>query len=327
MTGCTMGTTWRAWALLAIALALGACSSRQSAPVIERAPGPAAPAAKPAPAAAPVVAAPVASAGPGFYVVKRGDTLFGIALDQGHDYKDIAAWNNLANPNQIQIGQVLRVIPPEAAANDSGVVVRPIAQPGTQAATPPAAARGPRTEPSGAKKPYSDETLAQMQRDAARVAAAPAVVQATPKPTEAARPAEPPKPPEAGKPVEGDEVAWAWPASGRIIGQFSESGTNKGIDIAAKVGDPVLAAGPGRVVYSGQGLRGYGRLIIIKHNNTYLSAYAHNSNLLVKEGQNVTRGQRIAEAGNSDADVPKLHFEIRRQGKPIDPMKFLPEQR
>ena len=327
MTGYTMGTTWRHAGLLAMALALGACSSRQSAPVIERTAGPAAPVAKPAPAPAPAAAPAVTSAGPGFYTVKRGDTLFGIALDQGHDYKDIAAWNNLANPNQIQVGQVLRVIPPEATTSDSGVVVRPIAQPGTQAAAPPAAARGPRTEPSGAKKPYSDETLAQMQRDAVRVIAAPAVVQAGPKPAETAKPAEPPKPAEAAKPVEGDEVAWAWPASGRIIGQFSDSGANKGIDIAAKVGDPVLAAGPGRVVYSGQGLRGYGRLIIIKHNNTYLSAYAHNSSLLVKEGQIVSRGQRIAEAGNSDSDVPKLHFEIRRQGKPIDPLKFLPEQR
>jgi lipoprotein NlpD len=121
--------------------------------------------------------------------------------------------------------------------------------------------------------------------------------------------------------------AWAWPASGKLIGQFAENGANKGIDIAAKVGDPVLAAGPGRVVYSGQGLRGYGKLIIIKHNNTYLSAYAHNNTLLVKEGQTVTRGQRIAEAGNSDSDVPKLHFEIRRQGKPVDPLKLLPEQR
>ena len=163
-----------------------------------------------------------------------------------------------------------------------------------------------------------------MQREGAR----PAVVAAPAgKPAEPAKAAEPAKPVEAAKPPEGEEVAWAWPATGKLIGQFSESGNNKGIDIAAKVGDPVLAAGPGRVVYSGQGLRGYGRLIIIKHNNTYLSAYAHNNALLVKEGQTVTRGQRIAEAGNSDSEVPKLHFEIRRQGKPVDPLKLLPEQR
>lgn len=302
---------------LAMLMALAACGSRQSAPVIER--GPAAPAPKPA---APSTAAPApgAATGPDFYTVKRGDTLYGIALDHGQDYKDLAGWNNIANPNLIQAGQVLRVTPPAATTAESGVVVRAITPPG--GASPGAA--GPRTEPSGAKRPYSDETLAQMQRDGARpaVAAVPAS-----KPAEPAKAAEPTKPAEAARPPEGDEVAWAWPAVGKLIGQFSESGANKGIDIAAKVGDPVLAAGPGRVVYSGQGLRGYGRLIIIKHNNTYLSAYAHNNALLVKEGQTVSRGQRIAEAGNSDSEVPKLHFEIRRQGKPVDPLKFLPEQR
>ena len=301
---------------LMVVLAFAACSSRQSAPVIERAPSAGSPAPKPAAPAAP----PPAVAAAGTYVVKRGDTLYGIALDHGHDYRDIAAWNSLANPHQIQIGQVLRVNPPAPTVAESGVVVRPITQPGAQSGVPAATAQGPRTEPSGAKKPYSDETLAQMQRDSGRSA---------PPPVVAARPAEAPapKPVEPARPAESDEVAWAWPASGRIIGQFTESGANKGIDLAAKVGDPVLAAGPGRVVYSGQGLRGYGRLIIIKHNNSFLSAYAHNSTLLVKEGQNVTRGQKIAEAGNTDSDVPKLHFEIRRQGKPVDPLKYLPEQR
>ena len=301
---------------LMVMLALAACSSRQSAPVIERAPAAGIPAPKPAAPAA----LPPAVAAAGTYIVKRGDTLYGIALDHGHDYRDIAAWNNLANPNQIQIGQVLRVIPPAATVAEAGVVVRPITQPGAHSGAPGASAQGPRTEPSGAKKPYSDDALAQMQRDSGRSA---------PPPVVAAKPAEAPapKPVEPARPAESDEVTWAWPASGRIIGQFTENGANKGIDLAAKVGDPVLAAGPGRVVYSGQGLRGYGRLIIIKHNNTFLSAYAHNSTLLVKEGQNVTRGQKIAEAGNTDTDVPKLHFEIRRQGKPVDPLKYLPEQR
>jgi lipoprotein NlpD len=165
------------------------------------------------------------------------------------------------------------------------------------------------TEPRGDKRPYSDEALAQAQGKPAAPAAKPAEKPAEPKPA-----------------AVSDDVAWGWPATGKLIGQFSETGANKGIDIAAKVGDPVIAAGPGKVVYSGQGLRGYGRLVIIKHNNTYLSAYAHNSNLLVKEGQAVTKGQKIAEAGNTDSDVPKLHFEIRRQGKPIDPIKLLPER-
>ena len=302
------------WAVFALMLA--ACSSRQSAPVIDRAP--------PGPAARPVAPATAStSTSADLYTVKRGDTLFGIALDHGQDYRDIATWNSIANPNQIQVGQVLRVTPPGATvaaapAPDSGVVVRPI----TPVGGAPVAAAAPKTEPSGAKKPYSDGAYAQMQKDSTRpaIAVAPA---ATPPP--AAKPPEP-KPADP-RPAEADDVVWAWPASGRVIGQFTESGANKGIDIAAKVGDPVLAAGPGRVVYSGQGLRGYGRLIIIKHNNTFLSAYAHNSSLLVKEGQNVTRGQKIAEAGNTDSDVPKLHFEIRRQGKPVDPARLLPEQR
>ena len=295
-----------------IAVVLGAgCSTRQSAPVIERASPPAA--AKPATPA--VVAAPAAAAD--FYTVKRGDTLISIALNHGHDYRDIAAWNNISDPNLIRVDQVLRVTPPPGApAGESGVIVRPVTPPGG-ASPAPAPATAARTEPAGAKKPYSDETYAQMQRDANRTAVA--VVAA---PAGKPEPKPEPRPVEPG--ADGDDVAWAWPLSGRIIGQFSESGANKGLDIAAKVGDPVLAAGPGRVVYSGQGLRGYGRLVIVKHNNTFLSAYAHNSTLLVKEGQTVARGQKIAEAGNTDSDVPKLHFEIRRQGKPVDPAKYLP---
>ncbi len=314
-------------ALLMLAL-LSACSTRQTAPVVERSPAPASPAAKPAASSTPAAKPPAPSAAD-FYTVKRGDTLFGIALDHGHDYREMAAWNNIVNPSVIQVGQVLRVTPPAGApgvqgaagtpgttgAGESGVVVRPITPPGGTPAGAPSAPAGTITEPRGDKRPYSDEALAQAQGQAT---AKPAAASPAPKPADKA--AEP-KPP-----VESDDVAWGWPASGRVIGAFSDSGANKGLDIAAKVGDPVLAAGPGKVVYSGQGLRGYGRLVIIKHNNTYLSAYAHNSNLLVKEGQLVTKGQRIAEAGNSDSDVPKLHFEIRRQGKPVDPAKFLPER-
>jgi lipoprotein NlpD len=124
---------------------------------------------------------------------------------------------------------------------------------------------------------------------------------------------------------EGDEDAldWGLPAQGKLIGQFSESANRKGIDIAGKLGQPVLASAPGKVVYSGSGLRGYGKLIIIKHNKTYLSAYAHNDKVLVKEGQSVTRGQKIAEMGNTDANQVELHFEVRRFGKPVDPAKYL----
>ncbi|HEY4370594.1 MAG TPA: peptidoglycan DD-metalloendopeptidase family protein [Burkholderiales bacterium] len=313
---------------------LAACASGSRAPIVDRNPG----ARPPATAAAP--GAPAAPSGPEYYTVKRGDTLYSIALDHGQDYKEVAAWNNLTNVNVISVGQVLRVVPPGQAApapvpgtpDANGVIVRPIVPSGGEPVAVTPGVAGPavgavKTEPNGAKRPYSEEALAQAQREATRTGPS-AVAQASPSATV--------PPPAAGTPVPavvpparpegGEEVAWAWPASGKIIGQFSDTGTNKGVDIAAKVGDPVYAAGPGKVVYAGQGLRGYGRLIIIKHNNTYLSAYAHNSVLLVKEGQAVTKGQKIAEAGNTDSDTPKLHFEIRRQGKPVDPTKYLPER-
>ncbi|MDB5802748.1 MAG: Peptidase [Betaproteobacteria bacterium] len=317
---------------------LAACASGTRAPIVDRSPG----GASPATAARPAAPAPT---GPEYYTVKRGDTLYSIALDHGQDYKDIAGWNNIANVNIISVGQVLRVVPPGGPAaaqvgTDSGaVIVRPITPSGGESAPVAAAApaaTGLKNAPNGAKRPYSDEALAQAKREAAgqaAPAAAPAAAVSPPVAVTAATPAVVPAKPDAAKPPVpaavpegGDDVAWAWPAGGKVIGQFSDTGTSKGVDIAAKVGDPVLAAGPGRVVYAGQGLRGYGRLIIIKHNNTYLSAYAHNSSLLVKEGQTVTKGQKIAEAGNTDSDIPKLHFEIRRQGKPVDPTKYLPER-
>ena len=157
------------------------------------------------------------------------------------------------------------------------------------------------------KLPYSEENLAMLQRQA-------------PLPLKFE-----PTPPPPGSVEDPDRVDWIWPASGRILAGFSEA-SNKGVDILGKIGDPVYASASGRVVYSGTGLRGFGKLVIIKHNQTYLSAYAHNSNIFVKEGQNVARGQKIAEIGNTDSPQAKLHFEIRRLGKPVDPLKFLPER-
>ena len=122
-----------------------------------------------------------------------------------------------------------------------------------------------------------------------------------------------------------DDVAWLWPSSGKVISSYSEAG-NKGVDFSGKSGDPVLAAADGKVVYVGTGIRGFGQLLIVKHNSTFLSAYAHNRKILVAEGQQVTRGQRIAEMGNTDSEAVKLHFEIRKQGKPVDPMLFLPKR-
>ena len=215
---------------------------------------------------------------PGYYTVKPGDTLIRIGLDTGQNFRDIVRWNNLENPNLIEVGQVLRIMP--VTSDNPLVVTRPVTS-GAAVTTTAAAPLRPAS--------------------AAAVAAA-----SSPQPA-----------------VTEDDIAWIWPAQGRLIAGFDEV-KNKGFDIDGKAGDPIIAAGDGRVVYAGAGLRGYGNLIILKHNNTFLTAYAHNQTLLVKEDQSVKKGQKIAEMGNSDADRTKLHFEIRRQGKPVDPARYLP---
>ena len=299
------------------ALNLAGCASRPvQAPVIDRAPAVAPVVARPAVPAA----AAAADARPDSYSVKRGDTLYSIALDHGLDYKEFAIWNHLENPNLIRVGQVLRIRPP-AGTQEAPVIVSPISASGRVETRPlgpsrPAATEGViKSEPRARKLPYSAENLALLQQGAASPRPEPAPPQPlVPKPEPAATG-------ESGN--DEDRVEWGWPAHGKILAGFSEA-TNKGMDIAGTLGDPVIASGPGRVVYSGSGLRGYGKLVIIKHNKTYLSAYAHNRDILVKEGQNVVKGQKIAEIGNTDTDAPKLHFEIRKLGKPVDPVKFLP---
>lgn len=214
---------------------------------------------------------------PGYYTIRQGDTLTRIGLDHGQAWRDLAKWNNLDNPHLIETGQVIRVVPPNATVDASGVVVRPIANSGAQPAKPA------NTAPDANNK--------------------------TPAP--AAAPAE-------------EGVGFIWPANGPLLGGFDDA-KNKGLDIGGKAGDAVMAAADGQVVYAGSGLRGYGNLLILKHNSTFLTAYAHNQTLLVKEDQKVKKGQKIAEMGNSDsASGVKLHFEIRRQGKPVDPAKLLP---
>ncbi|GAB3428261.1 peptidoglycan DD-metalloendopeptidase family protein [Giesbergeria sinuosa] len=218
----------------------------------------------------------------GYYTVKPGDTLIRIGLETGQSWKDLARWNNLENANLIEVGQVLRVVPPVAPETaGTSVVSRPVV---TTVVAPAAAA--------------------------------------TTKPPAATPSASKPAPAASGG---DDDVGFIWPASGPLLAGFDEA-RNKGYDISGKAGDPVLAAADGRVVYSGAGLRGYGNLIILKHNNTFLTAYAHNQTLLVKEDQSVRKGQKIAEMGNTDADRVKLHFEIRRQGKPVDPSRYLPSR-
>jgi lipoprotein NlpD len=271
--------------------------------------------------------------------VRRGDTLYSIALDNGVDWRELASWNQITDPSRMQVGQVLRVRPPPGP---DGVVVSPVEQappiaarplgPESPVTPPPAAVTGGlKTEPKGLRLPYSDENLAAVQRaDAPRAAAAPKpeapppVAAVKPEPPTAAKPEAPP-PAAKPEPDGADSVDWAWPAAGKVVATFNGA-SSKGVDIAGRAGDPVYASAPGKVVYSGEGIPAYGKLVIIRHNGTYLSAYAHNSQILVKEGQTVAKGQKIAEVGSSGSESPRLHFEIRRLGKPVDPLQYLPSR-
>ncbi|WP_191485425.1 peptidoglycan DD-metalloendopeptidase family protein [Pseudomonas sp. FEN] len=231
----------------------------------------------------------------GQHVVAKGDTLFSIAFRYGWDWKALAARNNIPEPYTIHVGQAIRF--------DSRSNSTPTAVASTASAASTASPSGKFT----------------ITRHPANSASTPATAA---QPATQAPPAATPSPP-AGPAPKG----WAWPSNGILIGKFSSNGSlNKGIDIAGDLGQPVLAASDGSVVYAGSGLRGYGELVIIKHSDTYVSAYGHNRRLLVREGQQVKVGQTIAEMGSTGTDRVKLHFEIRRQGKPVDPLQFLPRR-
>lgn len=283
---------------------LAGCTATRPAPVTDRLP----PQSKSAPAKPAARAAVVPDQPrPEFYTVKTGDTLYSIALEFGLDYRELASWNGV-DPSRIRVGQQLRLSPAQ------GVVTAPLrTAPSAVEAQPldtAGAVSGVKTEPRGVRVPYSDQAYAQMAGTKTETATV------TPKPPAA----KPESRPDTPKGV--DDIDWIWPASGKVVSPFE--GSNKGIGIAGKMGQPVVAAGSGRVIFSGTGIRGLGKLIVIKHNDKFLSVYGHNRELLVKEGQNVTRGQKIAEMGNTDADQVKLHFEIRRLGKPVDPAGLLP---
>ena len=306
---------------LAILLLAAGCATRAPAPVVERTPPPVA-APQPTP---PVVEAPPVEKPPEkplpTHVVKRGETLVSIALQYGLDYRELAAWNSITNFNVIGVGQVLVLAAPSGSAPVAvGPVATPLVGPGPPIeARPLANTENAKVEPRGQKVPFSERALGQLSAPdpGARTGAPPAVPPVAMAPVPAPTP-EPDRPPG----TDSEDVDWTWPVKGKVISAFTEAG--KGIDIAGRKGAPVVAAASGRVVYAGAGLRGYGKLVIIKHNNTWLSAYAHNDNLLVKEQQDVRKGQKIAEMGATDADQVKLHFEVRRQGKPVDPAKVLP---
>lgn len=303
--------------LVMLAGAIAACSTtRHSAPVVDRTPI----------IRSAEISKPKQSEGRGYYTVKRGDTLYRIALEFGQNFRDIVAWNNLVSPNDIKVDQVLRVLPPEAGAAPggaqtgsvaatSGVEVRPLAPPPASQA----AASAHKISPRGDKRPYSEAALAELQKPDA---VASSIAKAEPSKSPDVRNDKPVDSPAVAG-VDSEGIAWMWPADGKLVGTFDNG--KKGIDIAGKLGQPILAAGSGTVLYASS-VRGYGNLVIVKHTANLLSAYAHNKTILVKEGQIVSKGQKIAEMGNSDSDAVKLHFEIRQQGKPVDPSKFLPNR-
>jgi len=261
----------RAFALISV-LAGGCASQHQAAPVVDRtARGGAA---APAPAVVKETAPTPRTLAEGQYEVKRGDTLYSIALEHGADYRDVAQWNSLDDPARIRVGQVLRVKPPDEPA--SGKVIIGRVQPR------PLESRPLDAPPPGAK------------------------------PATASTPA-----------VKETEAQFMWPAKGKILAGFAEP-RSKGIDIDGRAGDPVVAAAAGRVTYTGNGIPGLGKLVVIRHDNGFITVYAHNRDILVKEQQSVTRGQKIAEMGSSDAERPKLHFQIRKGSAAVDPLRYLP---
>lgn len=368
-------------ACIALVLVVTACTTRSVAPVEDRRavpprtqPGlPPPVVGVPAPSVTPAPPGPRPGVEPDWrpqtYTVKRGDTLHAVALEHGLDYRELAAWNAIENPNLIRVGQVLRLSPPgdsTVAGTEApiGVTTAPLrsappvvesrtAPAATPVAPPPPIARNTETmkvSPKAVKERYTPELAREMAKSAAeapqvaRIESSRPAPSTAPAPQSTSTPALPspaltsPPPVAPVPPVvanvapstprapseDGDDLDWTWPAKGKLVTGFSDTANLKGIDIAGAIGQPVVASAPGRVVYAGSGLRGYGKLVIIKHNNTFLSAYAHNRDILVKEGQQVKRGEKIAEMGSTDTDQVKLHFEIRRLGKPMDPLKYLP---
>ena len=346
----TMTRTW--WLVFLI---LAGCAAVEPAPVEERRPVARQTPAKPTVTSKDAATQKAGDTRPDFYVVKRGDTLYSIGLEHGFDYREIAKANNINPPYGLRVGQRLDFkglktdgtgtpiaeTPTTETTTEDGVVITPLDTAGDLTpqtpveATPLPVPAPVITEPKAIRQPYSQQALnapipTPTQQPATPAAtlpstpASPAPAPATPAVAtpEPANPAEAPAAPAPTTAAAGSSE-WIWPTQGKLIKGFSESGSARGIDIAGTMGQPIVAAGPGKLIYSGSDLRGYGKLVIIKHDNTFLSVYAHNSNILVKEGQQVTKGQKIAEMGNTDTDQVKLHFEIRQQGKSVDPMKYL----
>ena len=303
----TPGLAGSTIALCVLTLLAGCASRSLNAPqVVDWSDG-----ARPAGPAAPIVPARAQT-----YTVKREDTLFSIAKTFNVSPADLVAWNNLGPNPRLQTNQVLRVNAPMTTSDSPTAVTQPI---GTEAieqrplgsggGSTAGSSNAPlKTGPIGVKRPYSDATLAELSKSDGDAAAPAPAVEA---------------PPPVAAVLSAPAVNWAWPAPGKVSATFADL-KSKGIDIPGKAGDAVLAAADGKVTFAGAGVLGYGNFIIVRHTPELLSVYANNRANLVKEGAAVTKGQKIAEMGAAGSDPAKLHFEIRNDSKPVDPLKYLP---
>ncbi len=320
----------------ATSLVLIGCATQPPVPVIDRSNSTLASTVKPAESNAP---------NNQMYIVQKGDTLYSISLNHGIDARKLAEWNNITDPKMLQPGQRISLSAPSTGtATDSQPVLyalpqRPIETtlepneqpfltlPSESGSKSGDAGKNLKNSPKAMKLPFSEQNVARLKNspDSTLDVSAPPAAQATEIAKQTRFESAPqPVSQQFDKSSESTVAQWIWPTTGAVMSTFSKN--SKGVKISGQAGQPVVASAAGEVVYSGHGLRGYGNLIIIKHNNTFLSAYAHNSKLLVKEGEAVSKGQKIAEMGNTDTDIIQLHFEIRKNGKPVDPMEYLPSQ-
>lgn len=336
-----VGAATAAAAAIALAL-LASCAANRPAPVSDarppetRTPAVIIPTIQPTDAATAAAATAPKPYDPGkLHTVQRGDTLISVALQNGLDYRELAAWNNIENPNVIRLGDNLRLTSPDAASGLSNasntlkpgepvtapLIFTPSPGPSSALETRPLNSAQMKIEPKAGRVPYTDQAYARLSNETQTAGSAiPAPINVVP----VALPPITVIPAPAVTAATNENIDWAWPVKGKVSGTFTD--LSKGIDIPGARGTAILASAPGKVIYNKSGLRGYGRVVIIKHNDNWLSAYAHNEKVLVAEDEMVKKGQKIAEMGSSDTDAVKLHFEIRNKGKPLDPLKYLPAQ-
>ncbi|MFK7956203.1 MAG: peptidoglycan DD-metalloendopeptidase family protein [Lysobacterales bacterium] len=299
-------------AVAGLMLAITACSYRAAPPEKRRS----------APRYEPVAKGSTRIQRPSHYTVKRGDTLYAIAWRYGLDHRDLARWNRVNPPFVIHPDQALRLYPPRVAIATATPVAKPV---GAGVRVLPTESKGSQRGPEDVDATPS--TIGSTTPNLPNVKTQTLPIGRSS--TASTRPAKKPTPKPASRPPKAAAggASWGWPLTGKVTSEFSNAAPNlQGLDIRAPTGSDVLAAGAGEVVYSGSGLAGYGELIIIKHSSRYLSAYAYNRQRFVSEGQTVALGQKIAEVGKNGGENPRLHFQVRENGKPVDPRKYLPKR-